>query len=119
MSDGAGPTLDRGALDNLRADVDDDELVAQVIASFVADTPGQIASLAAAGERRDHPVVVSLAHRIKGSALTLGAVRLAQLCGELEAAPGGSGERVPAVARELEALTGSLSDYLDNDLRPQ
>ena len=107
-------TLDPAVLAGLRRALDDDTLVAEIIEAFLADTPGQIASLAAAGAQEDLPAVVATAHHIKSSALTFGAVRMVRLCSALESEPGESRDLVPAVAREFDELSRSLSTYLQD-----
>lgn len=108
-----GPTLDSTVLADLRTAMDNDDLVAELVATFQADTPGQLAALAAAHQRGDLASVVTQAHLVKGGALIFGAVRLVQLCEALEADPSGPGERVTALAREFEELTLSLSAFLE------
>lgn len=112
MTEMTGPTLDVTVLEGLRAALGDDGLVREIIEAFRADTPGQIATLVAAHERGDLATVVAAAHLVKGSAMTLGAVRLEQLCVTLEAARGESGDQVLVVSEEFEELSGLLSDYL-------
>lgn len=99
-------------LEGLRAALGDDDLVREIIEAFQADTPGQIAALGAAHERGDMAAVVTTAHLVTGSAMTLGAVRLEQLCVALEAARGESGDHVLVAPEEFEELSGLLSDYL-------
>jgi HPt (histidine-containing phosphotransfer) domain-containing protein len=108
-----GPTLDPTTLDDLRVAMGSDDLVVDIIEAFLTGTPGQIDSLVEAGQRGDLPAVVTLAHLIKGSALTFGAVRVVELCQALESAPSDPDGRVTALAGEFEKLAASLSVYLE------
>lgn len=105
------PTLDPTALESLRDAMGDDELVVEIVEAFLDGTPSQVASLVDAGERGDLSAVVTLAHLVKGGALTFGAVRLVGLCDSLESAPADAGERVSAVAEEFEQLETALAAY--------
>lgn len=119
MTDGAGsaetsgPTLDPDALEGLRDALEDDELVADIIQTFLSETPDQIASLASAEQLGDLATLTATAHLIKGGALTFGAVRLVRLCAALEASPPEASSLVPAVEQEFEELSRSLSSCLD------
>ncbi len=62
------------------------DLARQLIASFAADAQRQIENLAAAFARGDWEQSRRAAHRIKGSALTVGAPRVAEIARRLEAA---------------------------------
>jgi HPt (histidine-containing phosphotransfer) domain-containing protein len=109
---GNGQVLDDGVLTTLRSALGDDELVADIIGSFLSETPKQIETLAAAGRAGDERAVVAAAHLIKGSALTFGAERLVSHCATLETSPGEAPTLVPAVGQAYDEAARSLSRYL-------
>lgn len=77
-------TLDRAALDELRAMTGDDpQLYAELLDAFLADADTYLAELRAAGE--DVAALVRPAHSLKSNAMTVGATNLAELCRALEA----------------------------------
>ena len=60
------------------------ELVDELIAIFQTDTAERLQLLACAIEAADYPTVRLEAHTIKGSALQVGANRMAELCRQVE-----------------------------------
>lgn len=104
-------TLDPTVLAGLRAALGDDQLVADLIQVFLSQTPGDLATLASAMRNGDQQEIAATAHLIKGSALTFGATRLAQLCARLEASPVGSDNLADSVAQEVHDVAASLSTY--------
>lgn len=88
MTDSHG-ALDLDTLAELRASVGDDpEFVAELIGDFLADAPAQLESLRAAAASGDATTARRAAHTLKGNGRTFGAVKLAALCQEAEAAAG-------------------------------
>jgi two-component system sensor histidine kinase EvgS len=82
-----GPLIDRAVIDELRAMSDDEEdLFADVVTLFVADTPAQLRDLRAALAARDHAAVHRLAHRLKGSARSVGACQVGEIAAAVETA---------------------------------
>jgi HPt (histidine-containing phosphotransfer) domain-containing protein len=77
------PTLDHTVLDQLREDLGG-AAVRQVITGFLEQSRPLLSALREASARGDAEGVREAAHRLKGTGATLGAVALAQECGELE-----------------------------------
>ena len=96
--------LDPAAIDRLVLAFGDDgrEVVAELVATFLAEAPVRLGDLRrgiAAGDKRE---VSRAAHSLKSSAATLGALDLAELCRTAEALSGAGdlaavGAMVPAV----------------------
>jgi CheY-like chemotaxis protein/HPt (histidine-containing phosphotransfer) domain-containing protein len=101
--DDAAP-IDRSVL--AQASGGDAELEREMLEQFRRFNAGDVARLAEAREGRDLEGVIHAAHRIKGAARTLGAMRLGAAC-----------ERIEAAAREgdWEAVAG-LRDALEAEL---
>lgn len=108
---GDAAVLDDEALATLRGALGDDGLMADVIEAFLQETPAQVEALDAAGRAGDEQALGAAAHLIKGSALTLGAVALAESCAAVESSPGESAGLVPAVGRAFDEAARSLSRY--------
>lgn len=90
-------------------DMDDDaerQLYSGLLTAFVEQAPAGLAAVEEALRSGDPAAVEESAHRLMGSAATLGAGPLAQLCRTLEAAAR-TGE-LPAPAPVLAALRGQL-----------
>jgi two-component system, sensor histidine kinase and response regulator len=113
----ATTTLDAGALAGLR-ELDPqgrNGLLERVVKAFqesLARLSPQLRSAMAAGDLKG---VRHVAHTLKSSAASIGALRLAALCGELEAAVrGGALEglqaRVDAVSAEIENVKPALEN---------
>lgn len=60
------------------------ELVEELIGIFQTDTASRLEVLARAVEASDYPVARQEAHTIKGSALQVGAIRMAEICRQME-----------------------------------
>jgi HPt (histidine-containing phosphotransfer) domain-containing protein len=86
--------------------------VAEVLAGVEASARRDIVSLQSAIETKNGAVVRAAAHRIKGSALNLGARRLAAAAVRVERAPDAleSPEMVAGVRRLIEELKVVLAD---------
>lgn len=77
-------------------------LVAGLIESFLGRTEGEVGAISAALEADDRDALEHAAHRFKGAASNLGAVRVAEVCRRIEkGAPRADREELAA---ELEAL---------------
>ena len=97
---GAGdPAVAQTALDNLR-DLEDrtsDGFFSDVIELFLDTSPLDMAALFDAIDARDAAAVESLAHKLKSSCANVGAIRLAELLGDvLEMAQAGDVDGVTA-----------------------
>ncbi len=91
------PAIDR---DRLAAQTfDDPALARELLAMFAAQMPTLLAALAGAeGAARS-----DIAHRIKGSALAIGAVEASEAAARLEVAPGN-----PQLVLELQAACAAV-----------
>ncbi len=79
--------LDPSVLDSYRLLQEDGEpdLITELIDGFLADLEGRLHAIRRAIAGGDAPALRSAAHSLKGSSGTVGAIGLAQRCGELEA----------------------------------
>ena len=81
------PIIDRSVLDELRTlGGPGDDLLGEVIGVFLAEGPGQVRRVNEALASRDAPAIQRAAHQLKGSALGVGARRLAALLAAVELA---------------------------------
>jgi HPt (histidine-containing phosphotransfer) domain-containing protein len=76
------PVLDDSVLSELRTLGDD--VIAEIFDLFLADVPSRLAKLQRAIDDRSRDSVLREAHGLKGSALGVGAARLASLCSAIE-----------------------------------
>ena len=77
--------LDPAALANLLAMTGDDpEFVGELVDTFVADAPSQFDTMRRAVDADSAADLVRPAHTLKGNALNMGAVALAELCRQIE-----------------------------------
>ncbi|MET1084599.1 MAG: response regulator, partial [Burkholderiales bacterium] len=79
----AEATIDRLVLDQIREDLGR-ATMRKVIAEFLRSSPSLIATLREAAARGDAAAIQALAHSMKGTSATLGAVALSHGCAELE-----------------------------------
>jgi HPt (histidine-containing phosphotransfer) domain-containing protein len=92
-------TLDPAALEGLRG-IGGDELVADLVDTFLGDAPSLLAAL----RGTDAKEVRRAAHTLKSNGATFGAATLADLCGELEQqAKEGDLAGAPDLADRIEA----------------
>jgi CheY-like chemotaxis protein len=115
--DGDAPVLDTDRLDEL-AEMGTTALplIQRAIDNFVDGTGAHIDALRGALDSGDAPAARSAAHRLKGSAANLGALRVAALAFELERlGEDGELDEAPAVLDELasalEAAAAELESY--------
>ena len=111
----AFPVLDESVLSELQtlgADV-----VAEIFALFVTDVPTRLAKLQQAIDTRSGDAVLREAHGLKGSALAVGAARLANLCLAIEH-DAREGQLDQAAARSV-GLDAAFADvrYAMKDIR--
>ena len=81
--DGAGVTLDAGAVESLR-DLGGEGFLSEVIETFLDEAPDLVRTLRAAHERGDAEELRRAAHSLKSNGQTFGAERFAELCRDLE-----------------------------------
>lgn len=105
--DGEGPVIDQERQSLLRTLGPDDGwgLLPMVVKSFLDDCPTILAALRRSVESGDSDAVRTSAHRLKGSAANIGAVRVAASCVELERA---TPETTPSDADVLARLEAEL-----------
>ena len=114
----AFPTaIDRSVLEEFRSEMGDDELVAELIETFLVDSKPRIAAMQEASRRGDVAAASREAHAVKGSAGHFGARQLARLCGELEHGGHDGHPRVTAdlvrrVVAEYERVRVALKSVL-------
>ncbi len=107
--------LDRRVLEELRQYSDEtQDLVQELVTIFLADSPMQLMALQQALRTADWDEVERRSHRLKGSAGSIGAERLRELCQEIELHARQRDLTEPdnashAVNSELEALKEELA----------
>jgi len=82
-ADGAGVSLEAGAVEDLR-ELGGEEFLVEVIDTFLDDAPTLISTLKASHERGDVEELRRTAHSLKSNGQTFGAKQFADLCRELE-----------------------------------
>lgn len=81
----SAPTLDPQVLEELRTfSEEDQDLAEELISLFLEDSPAQLLALQAALRETNLPEVERRSHRLKGSAGSIGALRLREICAEIE-----------------------------------
>jgi HPt (histidine-containing phosphotransfer) domain-containing protein len=97
--------FDPAALGNLLAMTGDDpEFVGELVDTFLADAPTQLAAMRRATEAGSAEDLVRPANTLKGNALNMGATSLAELCRQIEElARRGATEEAAARLAETEA----------------
>ena len=78
-----GEAVDRQVLENIQS-IQGAEVLHRVITLYLRDTPRVLQTLQEAADCGDNPVLRRSAHHLKSSSASLGAMRLATLCRELE-----------------------------------
>jgi two-component system sensor histidine kinase/response regulator len=75
--------LDRATLDNVR-ELGGPEMISELAEMFVEDTCKALQALEAASADGDADSVMRISHTLKGSSSNMGAMRMAEICAELE-----------------------------------
>jgi HPt (histidine-containing phosphotransfer) domain-containing protein len=78
------PLIDKVRIDELHSMDEDGTFVTEIIELFTSDSDRSLAELRAAADERDLDRTRKIAHRLKGSALSLGANRFAALASDIE-----------------------------------
>ena len=87
MTNGDGAILDRAVVDELRtATGGDDEFVLDLVATYVEEARANLDGLEAAARANDPAAMVRPAHTLKSSSASIGAMRLASICRDIETA---------------------------------
>jgi HPt (histidine-containing phosphotransfer) domain-containing protein len=103
VSEADAPIVDERVLAELMASTGDDiGFVRELVETYLADTPAQLAGMTAAVEADDADALVRPAHTLKSSSATVGAMRLSSIARELEMA-GRSGAIEPPARARLDA----------------
>jgi two-component system, sensor histidine kinase and response regulator len=107
-------TVDRAALDRLLETTGGDPgFLGELIDTYLADTPGQLAALHRAAEAGDVAELVRPAHSLKTNSANVGAERLSAMCRQLEtAARGGTVDDAAARVAAAEAEFGAVKAEL-------
>jgi len=114
------PVLDLTVMAAIRAlgDPDEPDVYAEVALLFLIDVPVHLSALGAAIAAADCETVMQIAHRLRGSALEMGAVRMAPLCAAIEqAARAGSLEHAAAQAESLDREFAAATRELELAIR--
>ena len=117
-SDGsaAESSLDHSVLADLRADLDDDEFLREMIDRFVGSSADQVDQMEAVLRAGDRGRLRTQAHTLKGTAANFGAQRLMRLAAELQGVAETSdderaAELVASLAMEVTATGEALKGY--------
>ena len=101
------------------------DVVQPVVERFLTEAPRRLAEMRQALAKGDGATLVFAAHSLKGSSAQLGALLLAELCGEIEAGGialaagrGGAETTLEEIARELERVTPVLRLRLGEPVSP-
>jgi signal transduction histidine kinase/CheY-like chemotaxis protein len=116
-SEGPEPAIEPRVLAGLRElEVDDPGLVADVVSTFLRETPHRLKRVQAAFDSADAPGLERAAHGLKGSADAVGAQRLARLCEEIESSGrmGHTADCAPSLAA-LAAAFAEAREILERD----
>ena len=119
MPEQSPPTLDLSVLESRRGPQEDGEpdKLARIVGLFIDDVPLRLQELRLAVERGDAQKVEETAHMLKGGSGYMGAVHMAEICGEIQAF-GASGElsRAPELLDALEAEFERIRPALESRL---
>lgn len=92
-------------------------LLRSIAELYAVETPPVLSALGLALERRDHVAATRLAHRLKGSCLSIGASRLAASCAAVEEACSlgvpPSADAYRTLRRHFDATTEALQEFLE------
>lgn len=85
---GSSPPIDPAVVAALKelGGEDDPGLFAELVDTFLADTPARLDAIEQSAKNKDGQGLMKSAHGLKSSAANMGAVLLAELCRQLEAA---------------------------------
>lgn len=109
--------IDQAAFDELLANVaDDTAFVAELIRSFLVDSPPLVGAMQAAAAAGDGPALRRAAHLLKSTSGSLGALRLSAACRAVEHAAENGDVRpdlVADLAAEYERAADTLGAWAD------
>ena len=105
------PLLDPAVLDELRAATgDDDEFLRDLVATYVDEADGHLEALGQAAATADAAAIVRPAHTLKSSSASVGAMRLAAICRDIETA--GREGRSEGMAEAVDLVRSAWGDTL-------
>jgi HPt (histidine-containing phosphotransfer) domain-containing protein len=114
------PVLDLSVMAAIRAlgDPGEPDVYAEVAHLFLVDVPIHLSALRAGIAAAENESVQQIAHRLRGSALEMGALRMARACAAIEqAARGGSIEHAAAQADGLDREFADARRALEQAIR--
>lgn len=112
--------LDAEVLAGLRAlqSDDDPDMLRELIDIYITDATSTLQRLRAAVEHNDSESIHRMAHSLKGSSASLGALHLATLCRELELkGRANTNADAPELLQQIEAEFVRVRDALNNERR--
>ncbi len=105
--------IDAATLDELLDTLGGDEaFLAELVGSYLADSPPLVAAMRDAVAARDAAALRRAAHTLKSTSASVGALRLAGVCREVEAAASADlvrGDLVEDAAAEYARASGALA----------
>lgn len=108
--------LDQSVLSGLR-ELGDQKLLAELAELFLEDATSHLEALREAVEDDDPPSVVRVAHTLKGTCGSMGALRMSATCAELEdVGHSGELERTPVLVERLGAEFGGVRMALEAEM---
>lgn len=111
MPSGKSVVLDGAVLQELFGS--DEELHGHILSEFHESLSGYCSEFDAAWQAQSLAAIKSVAHKLKSSALTVGAVELAEVCSELEAAGKGQAwSQVSAIYPQLKPAIDAVRQYI-------
>lgn len=110
----AATAVDLGVLGSLAEELGDDSILAEVLAAYLHELPVRREAITAAASAGDAETVQSVAHTLKSSSAALGALRLSEVCAELEQA--GRAADLSAIARNVGDLVARI-DAAETEIR--
>lgn len=110
--DGAVTVLDQAVVDELRAAVGgDDEFVRDLVATYIEEARTHIDGLESAARANDLGAMVRPAHTLKSSSASIGAMRLASICRDIETA--GREGRTDGVVGAVDLVRSTWTETLE------
>ncbi len=119
---GSPPPFDRGAIDRLLDELEDDQIVATVIATYLRELDTRVVGIEDAARTGDRDRLRLVAHTLASTSATVGAVALADLCRTIERGaaadvePAAGVETVLASIRALAAAASSTLGAIHGEL---
>jgi HPt (histidine-containing phosphotransfer) domain-containing protein len=112
------PVLDRQALENMLALTEDQEIFCDILCTYLDETPKLLATLQTAVAQGDAVAMERVAHSLKSSSATLGALALSALCARLEAlGRAQTTDSAPAVLAQITTQYEAVRDALTSELQ--